>query len=46
MTVRTFDSVVPVSISRASTARAVISPSPVVLWSRKTMCPDCSPPRL
>jgi len=20
-------------------------PSPVVLWSRKTTCPDCSPPR-
>ncbi len=36
----------PVSTISASTASAVISPSPVVLWSRKTMCPDCSPPRL
>src|SRR5439155_20271861 len=46
ITWRSSESGRPRSTMRASTARHVISPSPVVLWSRKTTCPDCSPPRL
>src|SRR5271157_1248125 len=40
------ESIRPLRFMIASAWSAVIRPSPVVLWSRKTMWPDCSPPRL
>ena len=40
------DSGRPARARMARVCRPDIRPSPVRAWSRKTMCPDCSPPRL